>query len=210
MAMMSAQQEVIVALRGIGELDLADRLERCMTARRERRGGDGWPYTCRSAACVWCRRPMIRSWWNGMCRWSAEATHRALPSCGSIRRLACPTPSDGCGAGCAMFEIGWRGTGVDGATSLRWNGRRRRHGMVMVSHEGIDRCEVEDVLHRRWPDVVVKELEQEEPAVAMSPGDAADLGRHRRGVEPMRVVIMPQHDRQTITSPVVEPMPVLV
>jgi hypothetical protein len=36
----------------IGEIDLADRLEHCMTVRRERRGGDGWPRLCRSAACA--------------------------------------------------------------------------------------------------------------------------------------------------------------
>ncbi len=75
MAMMfAAQQEVIATLYEIGDTDLADRLERCMTARRERRGGDGWPFTCRSAAYVWCRRPMIRAWWNGMCQWSEAAT----------------------------------------------------------------------------------------------------------------------------------------
>jgi len=46
--------------------------------------------------------------------------------------------------------------------------------------------------------------------VAMSPADAAALGECRRGVEPLRIVIMPQHDRQPITSPIIEPMPVLV
>jgi hypothetical protein len=47
MAMMyAAQQEVITALRSIGEVDLADRLERCMTARRDRSGSDGWPFSC--------------------------------------------------------------------------------------------------------------------------------------------------------------------
>src|ERR1700693_5429760 len=76
--MYAAQQEVIAALRGIDEPDLADRLERCMTARRDRHGGDGWPFSCRSAACGWCRRPLIRSWWNGMCQWSAEATTWSL------------------------------------------------------------------------------------------------------------------------------------
>src|ERR1700693_1541251 len=65
------QQRVIATLRGIDEPDLAVRLEHCMIVRRERRGGDGWPFTCRSAACVWCRRPLIRSWWFGMCQWSA-------------------------------------------------------------------------------------------------------------------------------------------
>ena len=68
-----AQQQVIVAFTEVGEPDLADRLERCMTARRDRRRCDGWPFTCRSAACVWCRRPMLRSWWHGMCQWTAEA-----------------------------------------------------------------------------------------------------------------------------------------
>ena len=56
----------------------------------------------------------------------------------------------------------------------------------------------------------VKALEKEQPAVAMSPSDAAALGQCRRGVEPMRVVIMPQQDWQATTSPVTEPMPVIV
>ena len=33
--------------------------------------------------------------------------------------------------------------------------------LVLVTHEGIDRHEVEAVLRRRWPNAVVKELEQE-------------------------------------------------
>ena len=81
--------------------------------------------------------------------------------------------------------------------------------LVLVSHDGVDRHEVEAVLRRRRPDAVVKCLEQEEPVVAMSPADAADLGRCRRGVEPLRIVVMPQQDRQ-VATPVVEPMPVLV
>ena len=81
--------------------------------------------------------------------------------------------------------------------------------LMLVAHDGVDRHEVEDALRRRWPDAVVKELEQEEPTVAMLPSDAADLGRCRRGIEPLRVVIMPQQDRQ-VASPVVEPMPVVV
>ena len=56
---------------------------------------------------------------------------------------------------------------------LRWHRRRRRHGVDADHHEGIDRHEVEAVLRRRWPNAVVKELEQEAPTVAMLPGDAA-------------------------------------
>ncbi len=81
--------------------------------------------------------------------------------------------------------------------------------LVMITHEGIDQHEVETVLRRRWPEVVVKGLEQEVPTWAMTAEDAADLGRCRRGVEPLRIVVMPQHDQQ-VASPMVEPMPVLV
>jgi len=80
--------------------------------------------------------------------------------------------------------------------------------LVMISHEGVDRHEVEAVLRRRWPDVVVKSVEQDRPAVAMSPSDAADPGQ--RGVEPLRIVVMPLHERQTITLTVIQPMPVVV
>ena len=74
MAMMyAAQQKVIALLNETGDFDLATRLERCMSARRERHYGDGWPYSCRSAACIWCRRPLIRSWWYGMYQWAAAA-----------------------------------------------------------------------------------------------------------------------------------------
>ena len=71
--------------------------------------------------------------------------------------------------------------------------------LVMITHEDIERCEVKDALRRRWPDVALKELGQKQPTVAMLPADAADLGRCRRGVEPLRIVIMPQHYRQVAT-----------
>ena len=45
--------------------------------------------------------------------------------------------------------------------------------------------------------------------MAMSRADAVDLGRCRRGIEPLRVAIMPQHDRQAASAGV-ELMPVLV
>jgi hypothetical protein len=81
--------------------------------------------------------------------------------------------------------------------------------LVLVSHDGVDRREVEAVLRRRWPDVVMKGLDQEEPVVTMLPGEAAALGQCRRGVEPLRIVIMSQCDRRVI-APEVEPMPVVL
>ena len=56
----------------------------------------------------------------------------------------------------------------------------------------------------------MKGLEQDALTVAMVAEDAADLGRCRRGVQPLRIVIMPQRDQQVIDLPVVEPMPVIV
>jgi hypothetical protein len=211
MAMMyAAQQEVIIALTEVDEPDLANRLERCMTARRERRGGDGWPFTCRTAGCVWCRPPMIRSWWNGMRHWSAAATSSlaiislyssvGLPD--SVRRLrrGLRDVRDRM----ARRRYKWRDVCFAGMAG------GDHTAMVMVTHESIDSGEVEDVLRRRWPDVVVKSVEQEQPAVTMTADVAADLGRCRRGVEPLRIVVMPQYDRQPITSPIVQPMPVIV
>jgi hypothetical protein len=54
--------------------------------------------------------------------------------------------------------------------------------LIMISHPDIDRREMLNVLCRRSPDVVLKDLEHEEPAWAMTAGDAADLGSRRRGV----------------------------
>jgi hypothetical protein len=153
---------------------------------------------------------MIRSWWYGMRQWTAEATAWSLAiiplhfSAGlpdAVRRLR---------RGLRDFRDRmarrkslWREVccaGIAGGD---------RMALVMITHERINRQEVQDVLHHRWPEVVVKSLEQEEPAWAMTADDAADLGRCRRGIEPLRVVIMPQYDRQ-VASPIVQAMPVVV
>src|SRR4051812_9433794 len=74
----AAQQEVIAALCALDDPDLATRLERCLAARRERHYGDGWPYSCRSAVRLWCRRAMIRGWWTGIRYWSEAAATSSL------------------------------------------------------------------------------------------------------------------------------------
>jgi hypothetical protein len=209
--MYAEQQEVIAVLRSIGESDLADRLDCCMTARRNRHNGDGWPFTCRSAACVWCRRPMIRGWRFGMCQWTAAATTSSLAIIPLHSSAALPDAVRRLRRGLrdvrdrlARHRRSWCDVSFAGMTG------GGRVALVLVSHEGIDRCHVEDVLRRRWPDVLVKSLDREEPTWAMSPDNAADLGRCRGGVEPLRIVIMPQHDQQPITPPVMELMPMIV
>ena len=85
--------------------------------------------------------------------------------------------------------------------------------LVMISHEGIERREVLDVLCRRWPTVTLKELAQEEPAWTITPDDAADLGTRRRGAEPLRVLVMPQKITGVTVAPatmILEPMPMIM
>ena len=160
MAMMyaTAQQQVIAALCGIGEPDLADRLERCMTARRERRGGDGWPFTCRSAACVWCRPtddPFMVEWHVPMVGRSNTSSLAIIPT------ALVGWPARRCTTAAAWVARRSRpdGAAQEAMARVCFAGMAGGDGMalVMVTHEGVDRREVEDVLRRRWPDVVVKE-----------------------------------------------------
>jgi hypothetical protein len=88
----------------------------------------------------------------------------------------------------ARHRQSWRDVGFAGMTGGDGT------ALVLISHQDLDRGEVLGVLRRRWPDLVMKSLEQEAPTVAMTAEDATDLGRHRRGVEALRIVILPQHD----------------
>jgi len=113
--------------------------------------------------------------------------------------------------------------GVRDRTARRWKRWRTvafaglmggdHRALVMISHQGVDRRTVLDVLCRRWPDVVLKDLEAEEPTWAMAADEAAaELGRRRRGVEPLRIVVMPQRVQCVVITPtpMIEPTPVVV
>jgi hypothetical protein len=203
------QQAVIGVLLSVDEPDLAARLGRCMTAHRSRHSGAGRPFSCQSAACVWCRRAMFHGWWVGICDWAEAASSLAILSIdlsvglfNAARHLrrAMRDVRDRV----ARRRNPWRNVRFAGIVG----GDRR--AMVLVSHEGINRSEVQDVLRRRWPDVLIKKRGQEEPTWEMLPGDAAQLGRSRRGVEPLRVVIMPQQEHEVTTSSVIDSIPVLL
>ena len=200
------QEAVIRALLSIDEPDLAARLGRCMTAHRSH--GAGRAFSCQSAACVWCRPAMIHGWWVGMCDWAAATASLAilsidssvgLPNAARHLRRAMRDVRDRV----ARRRSPWREVRFAGIIG----GDRR--AMVMISHEGIDRPEVQDVLRRRWPDVLIKKRGQEEPTWEMLPDDAAELGRCRRGVEPLRSLSC--RNRREVTTPsLIGSMPVLV
>jgi hypothetical protein len=207
----AAQQEVINALRSIGDPDLGDRLERCMTARQQRHYGTGWPYSCRTSGCLWCRRAMIRGWWAGIRYWSKSAATSSLSIIPALSPAGLPDAA-------RRLRRGLRD--VRDRTARHWKRWRTvscagmmggdRQALVIISHQGIDRREVQDVLRGRWPSVVLKEPEQEEPTWVMTAYDAADLGSRRRGVEPLRVLVMPQKITRVTIAPIIEPLPVLV
>jgi hypothetical protein len=209
----AAQAEVIATLYEIGDRDLANRLERCMTARQQRHYGNGWRHSCRSAACIWCRRAIIRGWWFGMREWSPASVSSlaiipvlspgGLPDAARRLRRGLRDVRDRT----ARCFRRWRTVSLAGLVG------GDHTALVLISHQGIDRREVLDALCPRWPDVVLKELEHDEPTWEMTADEAADLGNRRRGAEPLRIVIMPQKITRVAIAPapvMVEPMPVVV
>jgi hypothetical protein len=208
------QQEIIDALRSIGDAHLAVRLERCMTARHDRHYGDGWPFSCRSSACFWCRRAMVRGWWAGICHWSEAA------AISSLAIIPVQSPS-GLQDAVRRLRRGFRDVRDRAAQRMRrWRtvscagmiGGDHR-ALLLISHQGVDRREVLAVLTPRWPDVVLKNLEHEEPTWEMTPDEAAELGNRRRGVEPLRILAMPQMITRVAVAPVpviIEPMPAVI
>jgi hypothetical protein len=156
---------------------------------------------------------MIRGWWAGIRYWSETA------AASSLAVITMPPPA---GLFDAVIRLRRGLRDVRDRTARRWKRWRSvsfaglmgddRQALIMISHQSIDRREVLSVLRQRWPSVVLKDLEQEEPTWAMTADDAADLGGHRRGVEPLRVLVMPQKiTRVTVApTPVIEGMPVVI
>ncbi len=194
--MRAEQVRVISALRATGDLHLGDRLTRCMDARGARRQDDGWPWTCRTSGCAWCGGTLARRWWRGLVRWAMEdgtapvtlavlpLHHRAGDLRAAVARLrrACRDVRDRT----ARRNQRWRGVAMAGMAMGDGT------AFVLVRHPGLVRQEVAAVLRRRWSAAVVGEVGAAEPSWSMSAEDAAELARARRGVEPLRIVVMAQ------------------
>jgi hypothetical protein len=199
--MRAAQAKIISALRESGDLHIADRLTRCMQARSARRQGDGWPWTCRSSGRVWCGGTLARRWWRGLVQWAME--HGAAPI--SLAILPLHHRAGELRAAVARLRRALRDV-RDHAARRRapWSGVATA-GMatgddtafVLVRHPGVARQEVAAALRRRWPAAVVREVGAAEPSWSMSVEDAAELARARRGVEPLRIVVLAQRTANT-------------
>jgi hypothetical protein len=215
MAEMAAMQEgVIDALHASDDAYVANRLDRCMRARKGRRSDDGRPWTCRSAGCQWCGRTLIRRWWVGIQRWMTRGPEpvslavlplQHLP--GELRaaiphlRRACRDVRDRA----ARKHARWRGVALAGMAFGDGT------ALLLIRHSAVALAEVADVVVGRWPDAILREGTSASPCWSLAPEDAIGLARARRGVEPLRVVVLPQRVHQQHGSPpvTVEPMPML-
>jgi hypothetical protein len=218
MAEMTAMQERIInALWDGGDGYVADRLGRCMRARLGRRQHDGRPWTCRSPGCLWCGKTLMRRWWLGIERWIAQdgapVSLAVLPrrdDAGQLRatvarlRRACRDIRDRT----ALRRMWWRGVAMAGMASGDGT------ALILIRYPDITEGEVADVLRRRWPDATVRHVGSMAPSWRMPVPDAVEIARTRRGVEPLRVVVLPQkvhrqHGLGHHPLPV-EPMPIVL
>jgi hypothetical protein len=137
---------------------------------------------------------LIQSWWTGIRDWAAPATSSL-----AIIVLRSPT-----GLRNAVQRLRRALRDVRDRTARSRNQWRTvcfagmvggdGKALILIEHEGVDRQELLAVLQRRWPEVVLKNLDNEAPTSTVTADNAADLARFRRGVEPLRIVVLPQCD----------------
>ncbi|MBD0272922.1 MAG: hypothetical protein ICV73_13465 [Acetobacteraceae bacterium] len=214
------QREIITALRAAEDPRAADRLQRCLEVRLSRRHGSGWPWTCRASGCAFCGPAPARRWWRGIERWIGEegapVSLVVLPlgrRPGGLRtavarlRRALRDVRDRA----ARRRPAWGGVAVAGMAT------GDDTAFLLVRHHGVSRHEIAAVLRRRWPAAVVGEVGAAEPSWPMSAEGAVELARARRGVEPLRIVVMAQRGVDTFgrgraaahdTAEPVAPMPI--
>jgi hypothetical protein len=96
----------------------------------------------------------------------------------------------------------WAGVAIAGLT----DGDR---ALILIRHPGIDRAEVWARFERRWPEIVLCNPGKFEPSYQMAVANAVALARCRRGIEPTRIVVMPQV-AATLSLSEGEPMPMLI
>jgi hypothetical protein len=181
------QSAVIALLVETAHRDIAQRLKRCRHDRQHRQAGR-FPWRCGSAGCWACRRNTIRKWWQAFTGWLTGVTTLAVipisgPLITATKRLRKSLRDHRDRQ--VRRDYRWAAVALAGLTV----GDR---ALVLIEHNHIGRAEVQSVLSRRWPKVVLQQPTDFEPSSWMSIANAADLARRRRGVEGLRIVVMPQ------------------
>lgn len=104
----------------------------------------------------------------------------------------------------------WRSVAIAGMASAD------RTAVVLIRHPGIVRADVADVLHRCWPGAIVGDVGSLSPSWEFAVEDAVELARAKRGVEPLRILVLSQRatfsEQRASGSAAsgLEPMPVLL
>ena len=82
--------------------------------------------------------------------------------------------------------------------------------LILVQHPDLRRVSLWSMLKRRWPNVLLTDPGSTEPTSTMTVEAAVALARRRRGVEPIRIVVLPQVAAATVSQGRRdEPMPML-
>jgi hypothetical protein len=196
----AVQREIIAALRTSGDLRAADGLQRCAEVRLSRRHGSGWPETCRNPGCVWCGPATARRWSRGIERWivqdGAPVSLAVLPlhhRPGDLRAAVVRLRRSIRDVRDRAARRSWRWRGVAAAGMATGDAA----ALLLIRHAGVERAEVAAVLRRRWSAAAIGEVGAAEPSWSLSTADAAELARARRGVEPLRIVILAQRAADT-------------
>ena len=137
----------------------------------------------------------MRRWWAGIRHWiTADGDPVSLAilpvdrSNGELRaavtrlRRACRDIRDRA----AQRHAPWQRIAIAGMASGEGT------AMLLIRHPGVIRHAITDLLHRRWPDATVRDATTVSPGWRMSVEDAVEIARIRRGVEPLRMVVLPQ------------------
>lgn len=178
-------------LRRHGRADAVDRMSRCVAARRGRHRNGGWPYRCRLAACPTCGPRLAARWWSGMEVWAASGGRPVL-SCVLPPRSDVGLGAVGRLAGRALRDLRDRRARRDRlwghVVALGMVAADRRLHLLFV-HPGLPAATVEQAIRRRWP---AADFPGPPPSFSWSVEDTIALALARRGVEPIRVVVLRQ------------------
>ncbi|MCU1326779.1 MAG: hypothetical protein JWN34_2149 [Bryobacterales bacterium] len=200
--------QVIASLITAGDEDIANKLLRCQAARVWREP-TRWPRRCGSGGCHACRRTLIRKWWSAFEAWPSDSSSlveipMAVPANGltalkRLRRALRDLRDREARRHRAWRQVAFMGLAQGSGTAL-----------MVIEHPGLCRASLVAVLRKRWPTLQAQDVKSQSPLIHLPTELAADLARQCRGIEPIRIVIMPQALKAGPAEPELEPMPVLI
>jgi hypothetical protein len=210
---MLRQREVVTALRAIGADNIAARLQRCVAARVGR-SRQHWPWRCHSSGCQWCGPRAGRRWWRGIEEWAVMSGEPCALVVISAPQLPIMETAPRLRRGlrdvrdrAARLDRRWRSVSMAGVVDC--SGR----ALVLVRHPSLPPDAVASRMARRWPSASLHPPGSLAPRFDLTVPLAVALAAKRRGVQPLRIVIMPQRPPGVAEVPVRrcdrEPMPLL-